>query len=149
MGAEIIFCTPTQRRSFDTNGKIRETHANYPEAMEAVAKRENVKVIDLHQMTRELFEAMGEEDSKRALVHYPANTFPNQDKPLAENTHFNAFGAYEVAKCVVMGMKKLNLPITQNLRAEFQDFDPNHPDDWKTFKWAPSKIASTVKPDGN
>ena len=149
VGAEIIFCTPTQRRSFDTNGKIRETHANYPEAMEAVAKRENVKVIDLHQMTRELFEAMGEEDSKRALVHYPANTFPNQDKPLADNTHFNAFGAYEVAKCVVMGMKKLNLPITQNLRAEFQDFDPNHPDDWKTFKWAPSKIASTVKPDGN
>ena len=149
VGAEIIFCTPTQRRSFDTNGKIRETHANYPEAMEAVAKRENVKVIDLHQMTRELFEAMGEEDSKRALVHYPANTFPNQDKPLADNTHFNAFGAYEVAKCVVMGMKKLNLPITQNLRAEFQDFDPNHPDDWKTFKWAPAKIASTVKPDGN
>ena len=149
VGAEIIFCTPTQRRSFDTNGKIRETHANYPEAMEAVAKRENVKVIDLHQMTRELFEAMGEEDSKRALVHYPANTFPNQDKPLADNTHFNVFGAYEVAKCVVMGIKKLNLPITQNLRAEFQDFDPNHPDDWKTFKWAPSKIASTVKPDGN
>lgn len=148
-GAEIIFCTPTQRRSFDSNGKIRETHANYPEAMEAVAKRENVMVIDLHQMTREFFEALGNEDSKRALVHYPANTFPGQTRELADNTHFNTFGAYEVAKCVVMGMKKLNLPIVKYLRSDFVDFDPNHPDDWKTFKWAPAKIADIVKPDGN
>ena len=149
-GATIVFCTPTQRRSFEPGNKIiKETHGDFPAAMLAVAEREHVPVIDLHQMTREFFQALGYEDSKRALVHYPANTFPGQTKALADNTHFNPYGAYEVAKMVVMGMKKLQLPTLQYLRSDFKDFDPNHPDDWKTFKWAPAKLADTVKPDGN
>ncbi len=149
-GATIIFCTPTQRRRFDDSKKtIVETHGDFPAAMEAVAARENVPVIDLHQMTREFFQALGYEDSKRALVHYAANTFPGQTKELADNTHFNPYGAYEVAKMVVMGMKKLNLPVVKDLRSDFKDFDPNKPDDWRTFKWAPAKNANLVKPDGN
>lgn len=149
-GATIIFCTPTQRRRFDTDNKtIVDTHGDFPAAMKAVAQRENVPVIDLHQMTRVFFEALGFEDSKRSLVHYPANTFVGQDKELADNTHFNPYGAYEVAKMVVMGMKELNLPIVNNLRKDFKDFDPKNPDNWKTFVWNPSKKADIIKPDGN
>jgi hypothetical protein len=36
--------------------------------------------------------------TKKALVHYPANTYPGQNEPLADNTHFNTYGAYELAK---------------------------------------------------
>lgn len=149
-GANIIFCTPTQRRFFENDKKtIKETHGDFPAAMLAVAERENVPVIDLHSMTRDFFQTLGYEDSKRALVHYPANTFPGQDKELADNTHFNTYGAYEVAKMVIMGMKKNNLPILKNLRSDFKDFDANTPDDWKTFIWHPAKNAEIVKPDGN
>ena len=38
------------------------------EAMEVLAKRENVIFIDLHSYTRTLFETWGEEDSKKAFV---------------------------------------------------------------------------------
>lgn len=149
-GAEIIFCTPTQRRKFDENKKtIIDTHGDFPAAMKTVAERENVPLIDLHQMTRVFFETLGYEDSKHALVHYPANTFPNQSEALADNTHFNAYGAYEVAKMVITGMKQLNLPIVKNLRQDFNDFNPKQPDDWKTFKWVPSKNTDVIKPDGN
>jgi lysophospholipase L1-like esterase len=148
-GAIPIFVTPTQRRSFDDNGKIRETHGDYPSAMIAVAKREEVQLIDLHQMTRVFFETLGIDNSRKALVQYPANTFPGQTKALEDNTHFNPYGAYEVAKCIVMGMKKLNLPILQNIRSDFKDFDPNHPDDFRTFKWNPTPFSDVVKPDGN
>lgn len=149
-GADIIFCTPTQRRQFaDDNKTIRNTHGDFPAAMRSVAERENVPVIDLNGMTKTFFETLGYENSKRALVHYPANTFPGQEKPLADNTHFNTYGAYEVAKCVVMGMKALNLPILSHLRADWKDFNPAQPDDWKTFKWAPARNADLVKPDGN
>ena len=94
-GGNLIFITPTQRRFFDeaTRSKIQETHLDYPEAMRAVARREGVPVIELHDMTRDFFEALGYEGSKKSLVHYPANTFPGQDKPLADNTHFNPYGA--------------------------------------------------------
>ena len=141
-GAEIVFCTPTQRRAFD------DDH-NFPAAMKMVAEKEHVPLIDLNQMTKTFFETLGFEDSKRALVHYPANTFPDQPKALADNTHFNPYGAYEVAKCVVMGIKQLGLPLVNYLRSDWQDFNPAQPDDWRTFQWAPAKNADLVKPDGN
>ena len=146
-GADIVFCTPTQRRAFDKDKKtIINTHGEFPAAMKSVAEREKVPVIDLNVMTKQFFETLGFEDSKRALVHYPKELYGRE---LADNTHFNPYGAYEVAKCVVMGMKKLQLPIVRYLRPEWQDFDPTQPDDWKTFKWAPSPMKDIVKPDGN
>lgn len=146
-GAEIIFCTPTQRRQFSDDGKfIRNTHGDFPAAMRAVAEREKVPVIDLNGMTTQLYLAAGPEESKHMLVHYPKELYGRE---LADNTHFNPFGAYEVAKCVVMGMKQLQLPILSALRSDWQDFDPSQPDDWKVFKWAPSKLQDIVKPDGN
>jgi len=149
-GAQIVFCTPTQRRMFnDDRRTICNTHGDFPAAMKEVAERERVPLIDLNQMTKTLFETLGYENSKRALVHYPANTFPGQDKELADNTHFNPYGAYEVAKCVVMGIKQLDLPLAKQLRAAWRDFNPARPDDWKTFQWAPARNADLLKPDGN
>ena len=149
-GATLIFCTPTSRRFFNDDQKtLKNTHGDFPAAMLSVAEREQVPVIDLNGMTKTFFEALGFEDSKRSLVHYAANTFPNQPKDLADNTHFNPYGAYEVAKCVVMGMKQLGLPIVKYLRPDWKDFNPAQPDDWKAFKWAESRMTEATKPDGN
>lgn len=146
-GADIVFCTPTQRRAFEADNKtIKNTHGEFPAAMLSVANREHVPVIDLNSMTKTFFETLGFEDSKRALVHYPKELYGRE---LADNTHFNPYGAYEVAKCVVMGMKQLQLPVILYLRPEWQDFDPSQPDDWRTFKWASSPMKDIVKPDGN
>ena len=149
-GGHIIFVTPTQRRAWDsTNTHIIETHGDYPDAMRDVAKRENVPLIELHDMTRTFFETLGFENSKKSLVHYPAGTFAGQTKDLADNTHFNPYGAYEVAKMMVMGMKSIGLPVTQFLREDWADFDPAKPDDFNHFVWYPSPLNNTTKPDGN
>jgi lysophospholipase L1-like esterase len=149
-GAEIVFCTPTQRRAFANDKKtLQNTHGDFPAAMKSVAEREHVPLIDLNTMTKVFFETLGFEDSKRALVHYPMGSFPGQEKELADNTHFNPYGAYEVAKCVVMGMKQLQLPVIAHLRSDWQDFSPAQPDDWHTFKWVPAPNTELLKPDGN
>ena len=150
-GGNLLFITPTQRRSFDdsVSAKIQETHLDYPDAMREVARREGVPVIELHDMTRDFFETLGYEGSKKALVHYPANTFPGQNKELADNTHFNPYGAYEVAKMVVMGMKQLGLPLTKELREDWADYDPKNPDSPESFVWYPSRKQDVTKPDGN
>ena len=146
-GAEIVFCTPTQRRSFSNDGQsINNTHGDFPAAMKMVAEKENVPLIDLNKMTTDLYLAFGQEESKHLLVHYPKEAY---GKELTDNTHFNPFGAYEVAKCVVMGMKELNLPLVKYLRDDWSQFDPSQPDKWQEFKWAPSRIAENNKPDGN
>ncbi len=148
-GVNPVFVTPTQRRSFDKNGKIQETHANYPEAMRWVAKDLGVPLIELHEMTRTFFETLGVEESKRALVHYPAKTYPGQQTAFEDNTHFNPYGAYEISKMMVEGMKSLNLPIVKYLQSDYHSFSPSNPDDWKTFHWNDAPFVDIVKPDGN
>lgn len=146
----IVFCTPTQRRYFDESHlHIVETHGDYPEAMRTVARREHVPIIELHDMTRTFFEALGYENSTKALVFYPANSFPGQTVALADNTHFNPYGAYEVSKMVVMGLKAIKSPLVQHLRSDWTDYNPAHPDDFRQWHWAPSLIFETAKPDGN
>lgn len=147
-GANPVLVTPTQRRSFK-DGKIVDTHADYPEAMRWLAQKENIPLIDLHAMTRTLYEAMGVEESKQAFVHYPANTYPNQPKALEDNTHFNPYGAYQIAKCVVEGIKLINLPLAKHINDDYQAYSPAKPDAVESFHWVPSKFAEIEKPDGN
>lgn len=149
-GGNLILVTPTARRFFEADQHtLRNTHGDYPEAMRTVARRENVPYIELNGMSTTLYQTLGFEGSKKALVHYPANTFADQPKPLADNTHFNPFGAWEVAKMVVMGLKQLQSPLAAHLRGDWQDFDPAHPDNPETFVWYPSGNTSLTKPDGN
>lgn len=147
-GAFAVLVTPTQRRSFNDQGKITDTHGEYPDAMRKLSVDMNVPLIDLHSKTRTLYEALGVENSKNAFVHYPANTFTNQTKALEDNTHFNPYGATQVSKCIIEGIIELNLPIVKNLR-NIKSWSPSKPDNFKKFKWYPSAFVEIEKPDGN
>ncbi|MCD8261357.1 MAG: rhamnogalacturonan acetylesterase [Bacteroides sp.] len=147
--ANLVFVTPTQRRRFDEERKIVDTHEDYPDAMRKLAADEYIPLIDLHAMTRTLYEAMGVEESKNAFVHYPAGTYPGQTEVLADNTHFNTYGAYQIAQCVVEGMKAAGLEITNYLRTGYTGFDSAQPDALETFHWDESPFAEVEKPDGN
>lgn len=147
-GAHPVLITPTQRRSFDSNGKIQDTHENYPEAMRWLAKKENIPLIDLNKMTRTLYEAMGIEGSKKAFVHYPAGSYPGQTQPLADNTHFNAYGACQIAKCVREGIKTVVPELAQYLEYA-PAYNPAQPDDVQSFRWDISPFTEIEKPDGN
>ena len=147
-GAIPVIVTSTSRRSFDENGKTVNTLGDYPAAARKVAEEEKVALIDLNAMTAKFYDAMGVEPSKKAFVHYPANTFPGQEKALEDNTHFNPYGAYELAKCIVEGIKASNLGLKKYL-ADVPAFDPSHPDAIDSFSWPMSPKNSTIKPDGN
>lgn len=147
-GAHPVLVTPTQRRNFK-NGKLVDTHGEFPAAVKFLAEKTGTPLIDLQQMTTVLYEALGVEDSKKALVHYPADTWPGQTKDFADNTHFNPYGAYQIAKCVIEGIKKANLPLTQFLREDYPGYDPAHPDAFDAFHWNNSPFTEIEKPDGN
>ena len=147
-GAYPVLVTPTQRRSFDANGHILDTHKDYPEAMRWLAAKENVPLIELNQMTRTLYEALGVEKSKRAFVHYPAGTYPGQTKAFEDNTHFNPYGAYQIAKCVAEGIKTAVPALAKHLKA-LPAYNPAQPDDVETFRWDLSPFTEIEKPDGN
>lgn len=148
-GGIPVVVTSTSRRSFDSTGKIVNSLGDFPAAARKAAQEEGVALIDLNEMSKTFYEALGEPLSTKAFVHYPANSYPGQTKALADNTHFNPYGAYELAKCVIEGIKSNKLGIANYLVDNLPVFDPAHPDDVNTWHWPESPKSTVVKPDGN
>jgi lysophospholipase L1-like esterase len=147
-GATPVLVTPTSRRSFDSTGTIFNSLGDYPAAMKKVAQEEKVAIIDLNAMTAQMFQAMGNEPSKKAFVHYAAGTFPGQQVALKDDTHFNSYGAYQIAKCIVNGIRSNHLALEKYLLPT-PVFDPTKFDSFADWKLALSPKNSVIKPDGN
>ena len=135
-GAIPVLITPVERRTFDQDGKITNSHGDYPEAVRQVAREQNVPLIDLNAMSRTLYEAWGDEASKKAFA-------PN------DNTHHDNYGSYELARCVVEGIRLNRLAIAKYLVTDVPPFDPSHPDALHNFAIPPSPLGTVMKPLGS
>lgn len=143
-----VIVTSTSRRAFNDSGKVVNTLGDFPDAARKVAKDEGVALIDINAMTAKFYEALGNEGSKKAFVWYPANTWPGQKEDLHDNTHFNGYGAYEIAKCIIEGIRTNHLNLEKYL-IDAPAFDPSQPDAVDTFSLPISPKSSVIKPDGN
>ena len=148
-GGIPVLVTSMHRRKFDENGNIVNTLEGFPEALRQTAAETNTTFIDLNKMSKAFYEAMGPEDSKHAFVHYPAGSYPGQKEAFADDTHFNPYGAYELAKCIVKGIQESNLDLKNYLKDDLPDFNPASPDPFKDFYWPESPGVDLIKPDGN
>jgi len=151
-GATPVLVTSMNRRTFDDSGHITNSFGGYPDAMREVAAQQKVALIDLNTMSKTLFETLGPEGSIKAFMHYPANAYANQPKAIDDDTHFNSYGAYELARCIVHGIRESNLPIAKFLDPAVPDFNPAHPDPQPDFhlpatpiliKSDPTKVGQT------
>ncbi|GAC1516467.1 MAG: rhamnogalacturonan acetylesterase [Gemmatimonadaceae bacterium] len=148
-GATPVLVTSTQRRKFDSTGAIENTLGDYPEAMRQTAAEERVPLIDLNAATKRFYEALGPERSRKGFVHYAAGTYPGQTTALADDTHFNNYGAYEIARMVVEGIRKEIPQLARQLLPGTPSFDPAHPDPVEEFALPASPVAVVAKPDGS
>lgn len=144
-----VLVTSTCRHDFDKNGKVKNTLGEFPAAMRYEAKKDNVTLIDLNKMTETLYNTYGEEKSKALFVQFPAGTFPGQNVTLADNTHFNDFGAYELAKCMVEGVRNSNLALKNSIKKEVSIFSPSRPDNIENWDLPFTPMFTSIKPYGN
>lgn len=144
-----VLVTSMNRRSFDSTGRITNSLGDYPEAVRQTGKEEGVAVIDLNAMSKTLYEALGPQTSIKAFVHFAANTYPNQPNDVKDNTHFSPYGAYQLARCVVNGIKQHVPALAQYLRKDLKAYDPANPDNATKWHWPASSFVGLVKPDGN
>jgi len=148
-GGIPVLVTSMHRRSFDSSGHIINTLGDYPAAVREAAKEAGTALIDLNEMSKILYEAWGPVESLKAFVHYPANTFPGQDKKLEDNTHFNTYGAWQIARCIVKGIRDKKLGIAKFLNKESIPFNPAKPDPVEKWYWPMGAYVTGMKPDGN
>lgn len=134
-GAFPVLVTPMQRRNFD-GLKIRNSLGEFPESVRQTAREENVPLIDLTQMSIAFYEALGPENAPLA---FSGGT---------DITHHSAYGAYELAKCVVEGVRANGLGLAQHIVADYRSFDPAHPDPPGAFDVPASPARSIAAPRG-
>lgn len=135
-GGTPILITPMHRRTFDANGKIINSHGDYPEAVRQTATEEKVALIDLTAMSKYFYEALGKERSGAAFKE-------------GDGTHHNNYGAYQIAKIIAAALKTQKMPLSKYLVKDFPAFDPKKPDSFDNFKLAASPLITDVKPLGN
>jgi lysophospholipase L1-like esterase len=141
-----VIVTAQHRRSFDASGHITNSLGDYPDAARQVAADTHAYLIDLTAMSEVLFNAMGDEGSKHAFMYFPANTFPDQTRDYADNTHFNGYGAYELARCIVKGIRENKMYIAAHIDPTVPVFDPAKPDPFATFYLPPTPSQKKEDP---
>ncbi|MBC2605014.1 rhamnogalacturonan acetylesterase [Pelagicoccus albus] len=148
-GGRPVLVTSMKRRNFDSEGRLTETLGDYPKAVRQAAKYLQVPLIDLNYMSGAFYSALGPKDSKNAFVHYPAGSYPEQEKDLADNTHFNPYGGHQLARCIVEGLK-LAAPELDSFWVEgLGEYDPGSPDSFDSVQIPASPISTATKPYGN
>lgn len=115
------------------NGWKAPTLGPYPDAVRRVATEEHVPLIDLNVMSCELYRALG----------------PDLPRAFQDGTHHTAYGSYELARCVVEGMKTAVPALAAHIRPEITSFSPSKPDPFSGFLVPSSPQQSRRKPEGN
>jgi lysophospholipase L1-like esterase len=133
-GGIPVLVTPMHRMRFETNGTVPNTLGDFPDAVRQVAREAKVALIDLNNMSKVFYEALGPQKCKLAFQ---------------DGTHHNNYGSYELANCIVEGIKANHLGLTRFLAEDVAPFDPAHPDPVEKFAVPASPLASQEKPDGN
>ena len=128
-GGTPVLVTSMERK----NGVETSTLMDYPDTVREVAREENCALIDLNAMSRVFYKALG----------------ADLDKAFQDGTHHNNYGSYELAKCVVEGIKQDKLPLAKFIVADFKGFDPAHPDPVGAFQMPASPQYSEARPMGN
>lgn len=75
-----------------------DTHGLYKVAPRDVARRMNCHFIDANQITHDLEQSLGVEDSKKLHMWYKPGEEPSLPQGRQDNTHYNIYGAQVVAK---------------------------------------------------
>jgi lysophospholipase L1-like esterase len=132
-GGIPVLVTPVNRRMMDSAGHVTNSLNQYPDAVRQLAKAQNVPLIDLNAMSKTLYEAIGPKELSKAFV---------------DQTHHNAYGGYELAKCVVQGILDEKLGLANFIVEDFKPFDPAHPDAIGSVTIPASPRSSTTAPSG-
>jgi len=128
-GATPVLLTSMERKA----GVDKVTLGDYPQTVRDVAQAKGVALIDLHVMSRALYRALG----------------TNLGAAFVDGTHHNSFGSYELARCVVEGIRRNKLALAKYIPQEIPPFDPAQPDAPEKMSVPASPRRDAAAPDGN
>jgi lysophospholipase L1-like esterase len=140
-GATAVLVTPMNRHTFD-GATVTNSLKEYPQMVREAAAEEGVPLVDLNAMSKTMYEALGPEPSIQLFEHAAGSK-------KFDATHHSPYGAYELAKCVVQGIRQDKLPLAAHVADDLPPFDPGKPDAASDFKVPPSPAFTKQRPLGD
>jgi len=120
-GAKPILLTPISRRWFDADGLLTQTHGDYPRAMEALALREDVPLIDLTGRSASAYKEMGHQRSRQWFTQFEPGVHPNYPEGIMDDTHLNEEGAVAIARMAAQALAGIGIQEVRPLSELFAD----------------------------
>ena len=138
-GATPILITPMNRLAFE-GATVTNTLGDFPEAVRRVAQEDKVALVDLNAMSKVLYEALGPKQAPALFATANGHT---------DTTHQGDYGSYELAQCVVTGLRSAVPELAKYLAPDAPHFDPAHPDPLAGFSVPKETLTTTERPYGN
>ena len=108
-GARPILLTSVNRNYPWVNGQLQNSHGDYPQAVRDLALEMKVDLIDLAQLSIDLFTAKGQAYvSEKYFMHLPRASYAGYPEGLTDDTHFQPEGAQAVAGLVFRALNQLS-----------------------------------------
>lgn len=115
-GAIPILVTPVGRRDFNAEtGKFNVSFPEYVQGMKEVAAELNVDVVDLSARSVAYYDTIGPEGSLSVFLHTDPGVYTAFPNGSQDNTHFQEYGAIQLARLVSDEIKNLNIPLSQHV----------------------------------
>ncbi|GAA5196091.1 hypothetical protein GCM10025773_03460 [Microbacterium jejuense] len=111
-GATPILVTPVSRRSFNADtGLFNVSFPEYVDKMKELAAEEDVLLVDLSASSRAYLDQIGPDAAKAVFLYADPGVFPQRPAGIADDTHFQEYGAIQMARLVAQDVKALDDPL--------------------------------------
>ncbi|HEX2099892.1 MAG TPA: rhamnogalacturonan acetylesterase [Candidatus Synoicihabitans sp.] len=111
-----LLATPIARRKFDETGELIPTHGPYPDAIRAVAKEQDVAVLDLERASEQWLRTAGDDASKAFFMWIDVGAHPKLPQGRQDDTHLVDAGALKIAELAVAAIREQRLDLAHWLK---------------------------------
>ncbi|WP_328803701.1 rhamnogalacturonan lyase family protein [Paenibacillus puerhi] len=112
-GGIPILVTPVGRRDFNADtGQFNVSFPAYVNAMKEVAAEQQVDIVDLSALSREYYNSIGPGGTLAVFLHVPVGVYTAFPEGKEDNTHFQEYGAIQIARLVSTGIRDLGNPLS-------------------------------------
>lgn len=108
--ATPILLTSIERNKW-SNGKLSDTHGDYPRAVRELAQARDLTLVDMTELTHHYFERIGESASTKLFMNLGPGESPNYPGGNSDNTHLQETGARVVAEIALAELARQRAPI--------------------------------------
>jgi len=148
IGAKPILVTPITRRRFGSNGKIGSDLQRHADVTIKVAQSMNVPYIDLHKLSIEYNERIGQEAASKLGI----SKKDAQGKTIPDGTHFNWAGSFAFGRIVAENLARVAPELQGNVRKSAAEMPGDGRLAMQVYEQKPFKIVlvgdSTVAVQG-